>query len=180
MKQARSYLSRYLKRISNREFSLYSGDSKLMAYVAKPPSPKPKPAWNRLAHKIKGEGGDNENLFGMNENHIELLRESFDRRDPVLKLEDELAEEMAAALGRTGRKCQYLFDLLAQGETRFASTAEGSVEQKEIGRAFNEVRVLAREARRNLIIHRQAVGFSYRNHHIVEEEFPLPPPKIID
>ena len=40
---------------------------------------------------------------------------------------------------------------------------------------FNDVRTLARESRRDLIIHRQAAGFTFQNHRIVESEFPLPP-----
>jgi len=45
---------------------------------------------------------------------------------------------------------------------------------------FNDVRQFAENARTELIIHRQAIGLTWRNQSIVEEEFPLPPPEKSD
>lgn len=45
---------------------------------------------------------------------------------------------------------------------------------------FNEVRQFAEDTRTELIIHRQAIGLTWRNQKIVEEEFPLPPPEKSD
>ena len=153
-----------------RFFRSSSDDSKLLEYIAKPPS-KSEPAWSRLANKIKSSDEDRiVQKFEMNINDI------CDRRDHVAKIEDELREEMAKALGKTGRKCVYAFDLLRKAEQQCINARNRPSEEYQYAvKTYNEVREFAENARTELIIHRQAIGLTWRNQKIVEEEFPLPP-----
>ena len=52
-----------------------------------------------------------------------------------------------------------------------------SKKYQEALKDYDDMRRIAAKAREDLIIHRQAIGFTYRNQAIVEEEFPLPPPR---
>ena len=47
-------------------------------------------------------------------------------------------------------------------------------DRRAAAKAFNICIREADDARRELIIHRQACGFTYQNHQIVAERFPLP------
>lgn len=100
--------------------------SKLYEYVAKPPS-KSVPSWRRLAMGIKQEHGminatstttateastvSNGDNDASNE-YVEKLRKLYDPNQEFSLLEDELREEMAQALGKTGSKCEYFFLLM--------------------------------------------------------------------
>jgi len=85
--------------------------SPLLSYVAKAPA-KEQPSWRRLAEQIKGDeilpGSDDatESVYAAR------LRANYDRQDHVEKIEEEVLEEMAASLGRTGDKVNYHFLLL--------------------------------------------------------------------
>ena len=50
----------------------------------------------------------------------------------------------------------------------------------ELHTDFNEIRTLALQARENLKIHRQATGFVYKNHQIVDSLYPLPRRKQVE
>ena len=60
--------------------------------------------------------------------------------------------------------------LITGVQSRSVSKEQHRIAVKE----FNEVRQFAENARTELIIHRQAIGLTWRNQKIVEEEFPLP------
>ena len=94
----------------------------------------------------------------------------------------ELQEEMAVALGKTGDKCVYYFKLLDRAHEEYLIKTDGdekhcySLEERIVAvQTFNVIRQEADAARRNLIIHRQAIGFYWNNHKIIENQFPLPP-----
>jgi len=151
--------------------ALFSSFDKLRQYTANVPSSKPIPAWNRLANNIKDV--DMGTTFS-DQKHIEKLRVSFDPCDSISRLEDELMEEMANALGKTGRKCDVLFKLLVKLKIKYDIIDENDSEKNILATHFNEVRRLATDARRDLIIHRQCCGFTWQNHKIIMEEYPLP------
>ena len=147
-----------------------NGGDKLFQYVSKPSIKKPVPAWTRLANKIKDTELATDFSRAM---HLEELRKVYDPEMEIGKLEDELQEEIASALGKTGRHCRAYFSLLEKLQLKYDK--ESNIDSKRlIASSFNEVRELAMDARRNLIIHRQAAGFTYQNHRIVEQEYPLP------
>ena len=74
-------------------------------------------------------------------------------------------------------KCTYLFKELLKLDTKIVNTHNGR-EKEALIDLFNEVRELALQAREDLIIHRQAVGFTFQNQKLVEDEFPLPGKKV--
>jgi len=94
-------------------------------------------------------------------------------------------EEIAGALGRTGNKCVYYFkemkaalrafedvDAAAASQAPFSLAALNA--RREAAAAFHQALQQAEDARRELIIHRQACGFTHNNYGIVESAFPLP------
>ena len=158
-----------------------SSDTSLASYVAKAPT-KGEPAWKRMAQQIKDGGGDIGPQEADESVYAARLRASHDHRDAVEKIEDELMEEMAGALGRSGIKCDLHFLLLErQGKlcdelgVKAREAHTGQVALQESVAEFNRLRREAEGARRDLIIHRQAVGFQQANYTFVESKWPLPP-----
>lgn len=147
--------------------------SKLQKYVARPPN-KGTTSWNRIATNIKGEAIVSDKVS----KHIESLKSSYDPSDHITKLEEELCEEMAAALGRSGSKCDHYYNALMKMEKYCEDTLQSSNfttnEKMQVINNFNELLVKARNAREELIIHRQAIGFVWRNQKIVEDQYPMP------
>lgn len=161
----------YGRIIASRCFSkLYQGDDKLRSYVSKPIPTKPDPTWTRLAHKIKDVELETE--FSKNK-HLEQLRTVYDPQEAIAKLEDEIQEEIASSLGKTGGKCQLYFTMLKRLAVKYENSTD-IPSKNRVALLFNDVRTIARASRRDLIIHRQAAGFTFQNHRIVESEFPLP------
>ncbi len=193
--------------------------SKLIEYAAKPPSTHV-PAWTRLSQKIKAPSGQQQQLQQQQSpdgKHIENLQRSgrFDIEDSLGKLEEELMEEIAGALGKTGDKCVWHFKEMNKAklawEKAVCSPAQvqhhsvslptfafpvfmpsrtpslapspspslSTLERQKIAQQFNQARQLFEDARRELIIHRQACGFTANNYQIVEEIFPLPAPLLV-
>mmetsp|Transcript_7495 Transcript_7495/g.9784 ORF Transcript_7495/g.9784 Transcript_7495/m.9784 type:complete len:127 (+) Transcript_7495:333-713(+) len=111
----------------------------------------------------------------------EVAEKIEDPQATILQLQDEVQEEMAAALGRTGYK---LLDALKQLEEAQAELNEHLAESKgkenesqlaEFVNKYNSCREAAVSARWELLIHRQAVGFRFQNQKYVETKYPIPP-----
>lgn len=110
--------------------------------------------------------------------HIGDIKKNIDLQDTIGKIEDELREEMAKSLGRTGLKMQ--FSMQQMNEAKFlldkilcdaSSTHEDKINAVEV---FNKSREFAYKTRIELIIHRQSIGLTWNNESIVETEFPIP------
>ena len=156
--------------------------SKLLEYCARPPR-KQEPSWRTLASKLKESETSSDDSAGK-EYIDKKLKPFYDVSDSIAKLEDELQEEMAVALGKTGDKTVYYYKLHERAHAQYLRLSDennrASLEERlKACRTFNALRTEAENARRNLIIHRQAIGFYWRNHHIVEEKFPLIP-KVVE
>jgi hypothetical protein len=162
----------------------------LAHYAAKIPT-KEQHSWKRIANQIKkglviGPDTSDESVYSAR------LRATHDHRDAVEKIEDELMEEMAGALGRSGTKCDVLFLLLENQGKRCDEVAalisdavgaefeENKVALQTAVTEFNRLRHDAENARRELIIHRQAVGFRQSNYEFVESHWPLPPRRLVE
>ena len=78
------------------------------------------------------------------------IRRGFDPRDSIPKLEEEIQGEIANALSKTGTKCTFLFRTLEALESQIAASID-ECSKEELIQEFNEVRELAREARRDLV-----------------------------
>lgn len=191
--------------------------SKFYEYMAKPPAKREEPAWTRLAWGIKGTAQNkvsnsisaaacagaaeatSESTGAAGSTYYDRLRRVHDPEQHLHILEDELCEEIACALGRTGRKCDYMFHMmeLAAAEcdrleaevqrlhhstTPSSSSLEAAAAVESLKQAitkFNSARSAAHDARTELVIHRQSVGLIWRNQRIVEEQYPLPPARRI-
>ena len=159
---------RYYREFHIRGPSNSDSDSKLREYVAKAPIVH-QPSWRRLAETVKEDKMSNR----LKE---EIKRASISQADHVAKIEEEIQEEMAKALGITGSKCKYFFKVLEDANSRCEELENQDASFDERLRAvqeYNQLREMAENARTELVIHRQAIGFSWRNQKLVEEEFPL-------
>lgn len=85
--------------------------SPLLSYVANVPA-KEQPSWRRLAEQIKDSGSLAGSDDATESVYAARLRANYDRRDHIEKIEQEVMEEMASSLGRTGDKVNYHFLLL--------------------------------------------------------------------
>ena len=136
--------------------------------------------------------------------HMTEIRKGFDPRDSIPKLEEEIQGEIAFALGKTGTKCTLIFRSLRALDAKITASRDDK-EKEFLIHEFNEVRLVAHGARRDLVIdgtkissyyflhldlrtayffpnqviHRQACGFTWHNQKLIEEEFPIPPKKIL-
>ena len=138
----------------------------MWSYAAKPPKQE-QPAWKRLAQMIQDDqGAHSESVYAAR------LRAAHDPKDHVEKIEEEIMEEMAGALGRTADKANYKFLLLERQGHALDKLLESKAAKEEVERAissFNALRAEADDARRELMIHRQACGFKTGNHQLVQD-----------
>ena len=188
----------------------------LASQIAKTPKMQPDTPWRRLAELLKESDGQEaeESIY------MQRLKSHHHPGDHLEKLEEEMREEMAGALGRTASKCDYHFLLLERQKRKLsrvmekargggggggggtigaavvatATTGAGNVREmrkgeregeeeegqegteEEEGKEYNRLRLAAEECRKQLMIHRQAMGFRTGNHQMVEKKWPLPPP----
>ena len=128
-------------------------------------------AWHRIAAKV--QDGDYEGAA--DSKYVRRVRESqrFDVKGHVEKLEEELLEEMAEALGRTVSRCDHAFAMLDVAMAEYAA-AQSASEQESALRSLVMLRREAMERRTALMIHRQALGFRIRNEAEVRRFYPLP------
>ncbi len=84
----------------------------------------------------------------------------------------EILAEMATALGRAQAKVRSAIAAL-EPLSRACKSAPTWDGRNEARRAFNAQRQLALEARWELLVHREALGF-LRNGHL-ERDYPIPP-----
>jgi hypothetical protein len=91
------------------------------------------------------------------------------------RINAEIAQEKAAALGRAGERLEQALALVAAlGWLLEAATDD--VEQTRLRADYERARVSAGEARVALLIQREAVGL--RHHRIVDQLFPEPPRRV--
>jgi hypothetical protein len=90
------------------------------------------------------------------------------------RIEDEIRREKAGALGRAGER---LDEALREVERigREIEVARRAPERACLLEAYAAARARARSARYALVIQREAIGL--RNHRIVDQLFPEPPPR---
>eukprot|EP00040_Diaphanoeca_grandis_P038679 m.257037 g.257037 ORF g.257037 m.257037 type:complete len:215 (+) comp34941_c0_seq1:243-887(+) len=155
-------------------------------YIAKAPV-KEEPTWSRMAEAVQGGCIDNDSIYAAR------LAKVADPQAHIDMIENEILAEMASALGRTGKKCDHKFLLLErQGNVcnalldNAAAIAndcdddddDSTSINNELTAAihkFNALRTDAEHARRDLVIHRQALGLRQKNNALVEKCWPLPP-----
>jgi hypothetical protein len=98
--------------------------------------------------------------------------------DPGLQIktiEDELCGAIVKALGRQGEKVRSAVSYMTEARARHlecldARAYEGALETSH---RHNDARKRAIKARWELLVHRQAVGFTVDNHTVVHTTFPI-------
>ena len=120
--------------------------------------------WSRLVRELKDTGYESP--------YLDRLRARLDPAEAVARLETEIVQEMAQALGRTEDKLNYTL-LRLELATRAIDAAPDELVRHERVKEFNALRQEAIEARRNLQIHREAIGI--RRNRMLDELYPIPP-----
>ena len=126
-------------------------------------------SWERNARLVKNTDVTN--------NYLEHIRETHDPALHVKTLEDEIRGTMGKALGKQGEKVLYFMRLMEQERVRHESLQsnddDNGDDRLECVRLHNQYRREAVQARWELMVHRQAVGFIVNNHRFVHEKFPI-------
>ena len=117
----------------------------------------------RLARALKADGPGAP--------QVEQLRARFGVAESQQALEREIAQEIAAALGRAGAKVEQALARLAEAG-RALDAAPDELERRHCLERFEACRRAALTARHELLIHREAVGI--RRHGELERQFPVP------
>lgn len=124
------------------------------------------PPWKRLVEELKDQGY--ESIY------LDRLRVSLDVQQQHAILEKEIIQEMAYALGRTASKVDHaLLELELIARRLRDETNPGA--KRALVDDYNAKREEAIALRRDLIIHREAIGM--RLNKEIERLYPVPPPQ---
>ncbi len=98
--------------------------------------------------------------------------------DPALHIktiEDELCGAIGKALGRQGAKVLFAIDQMKEAHAQYLECIRAQCYDKAVRYAHlhNDARKRAIQARWELLVHRQAVGFTVDNHSVVHKTFPI-------
>eukprot|EP00924_Labyrinthula_sp_SR-Ha-C_P013495 snap_masked-scaffold_5-processed-gene-4.14-mRNA-1 protein AED:1.00 eAED:1.00 QI:0/0/0/0/1/1/2/0/217 len=147
-----------------------------------------KSPWQRLSQRIKFPdtvpNSSTEQKRNTSEKYMGQVEDKTSGPASALKLlEDELVEEVAASLGRSGDKLKLSFQEMHEAHNEVLEFLNSNdlncpVIKRElnvlIGK-YSTKRSQAEVARWELIIHRQSIGFRYKNVEIIEKTYPLLP-----
>ena len=140
-------------------------------------------SWERGSHLVKNTDISNQ--------YLEHIREVHDPSLHLKTIEEELLGTMGKALGKQGEKIKVALHKMKNEKESFdriISELDSSnvisdltslplstrQELVTIISNYNKFRKEALHARWELIVHRQAVGFTVGNHHSVTDKFPIP------
>jgi len=94
------------------------------------------------------------------------------REEALQRTEKEIVAEKAATLGRAGERLEAALCLAAELLDALREAPAGEARDRA-RQSYHQARTRAQEARRILIIQREAIGL--RNHRLVDQQFPEPP-----
>jgi hypothetical protein len=121
------------------------------------------PPWKGLVRALQDRGYESP--------YLDRLRRRLDPEQAQATLEQEIVQEIAAALGRAAAKLDHaLLRLELAGKDLDAATDDA--ERAECAARFEELRGQALQARHELLIHREAVGI--RRNEILDALYPIP------
>lgn len=129
-------------------------------------------SWERSAKLVK-------NTNGASNKYLDRVRSEV--VDPALQLktiEDELCQAIGKALGRQGEKVLSAIREMGEERARYLKCVQDRCydEAVDCAQRHNEARKRAVQARWELLVHRQAVGFTVDNHSVVHTTFPISDP----
>jgi hypothetical protein len=122
------------------------------------------PAWKKLASELQQQG--------IESRYIARIAARVTPEEKLENLQTEIMQEIAGALGRTEDRLNLALAELELLGARHARTADTAA-RRELARAYNAQREVARARLQDLLIHREAAGF--RRNQMLAELFPIPP-----
>lgn len=130
--------------------------------------------WTKLVRQLKDAGVESP--------YLDRLRERLSVEESQQLIEQEIQEEMALALGRTAARVDLALLELELAERSLDGLLDRAALTKEDVRAELEAALALRDARhreahrrrRDLLIHREAIG--WRRHRPVLDHYPIPEP----
>eukprot|EP00526_Cylindrotheca_closterium_P020723 CAMPEP_0113636756 /NCGR_PEP_ID=MMETSP0017_2-20120614/19196_1 /TAXON_ID=2856 /ORGANISM="Cylindrotheca closterium" /LENGTH=205 /DNA_ID=CAMNT_0000547665 /DNA_START=43 /DNA_END=657 /DNA_ORIENTATION=- /assembly_acc=CAM_ASM_000147 len=142
----------------------------------KVPTANPLKSWESGAQMVKNPKINNE--------YLEHIRDIHDPSLHLKTIEDELKGTIGKALGKQAQKIvaalRQMNDEYSKYEALLEDEERGydmrSPEVVEIAKKYNFYRKQAEQFRWELIVHRQAVGFTVGNHKYIMETFPIGEP----
>lgn len=118
-----------------------------------------------VAARLKAEGYETATL--------ERLKTVLDPEAHQRQLEAEVHQEMAFALGRTGRKLELALAALEAATVALDNAAPA--DEAAALAVYTVARQAALDARRDLVIHREAIGI--RDSRELADRYPIPGPR---
>ncbi len=91
------------------------------------------------------------------------------------RINAEIAQEKAAALGRAGERLEQALAVVTAAARELEATTDDAAQTRLVAE-YERARARAGEARIALLIQREAVGL--RHHRIVEQLYPEPPRRV--
>ncbi|MDB4977112.1 MAG: hypothetical protein JWN48_5453 [Myxococcaceae bacterium] len=134
--------------------------------------PKQAP-WEKLAAELVEHGIESE--------YVARVLARVRPEQQLANVEREIVQEMANALGRSEDRVNLALAELELRHARFEraqAELRPRAELEALVEAYNVQRALAAERRRELLIHREAVGF--RRNQVLNELYPIPPKLTLD
>jgi hypothetical protein len=94
------------------------------------------------------------------------------REEALQRTEKEILAEKAATLGRAGERLETALALAAEWRRALEQAPDARARDEALAR-YRQARARALDARRTLIIQREAIGL--RTHRVVDQQYPEPP-----
>mmetsp|Transcript_2837 Transcript_2837/g.5910 ORF Transcript_2837/g.5910 Transcript_2837/m.5910 type:complete len:249 (-) Transcript_2837:728-1474(-) len=145
----------------------------LSTSTASPPVgvPSRTTSWERSASLVK-----NTDVKG---DYVEHIRNIHDPSQHIKTLEEEIMGAMGQALGKQDVKVAAAINAMEKELNLYTSLvnedADGkeSASANESARRYNRLREDAKKLRWELLVHRQAIGFTVQNHKVVHDMYPI-------
>lgn len=121
----------------------------------------------RLAEELRAHGVQSE--------YLARVDARLTREQRLEDLQTEIAQEVASALGRTDMRVNMALAELELCRARYERALElraPLAERRALAEAFNAQRLQAQARLRDLLIHREAIGF--RRNALLNELYPVP------
>lgn len=113
---------------------------------------------------------------GVDSQYLARVEARVSREEQLETLQLEIAQEIACALGRSEDRVNLALAELELQRARYDRArceAAPAAALAQLAAAYNEQRQLAQARLRELLIHREAIGF--RRNQILNELYPIPP-----
>ena len=141
------------------------------SFSTEPKSPtKPSTSWERGAKLVKKTDVTNQYLDKVRAEVGPALLQ-------IKTIEDELCGAIGKALGKQGDKVLIAIRKMKEEHLQYIEHIKNQSYEQALQAAlsYNEARKNAIKARWELLVHRQAVGFTVDNHSVVHSTFPIGP-----